>query len=100
MTAWARNTDPWTSHEATDGKNFTKVQQRILWLFAAFGEMSDEQLIENYRENMQNDTVTDQSIRSRKSELVRFGKLEKKGITTTKHGRSAFVYGLKGDNNE
>lgn len=100
MTAWARNSDPWTSHIATDGSNFSKVQQRILFLFAAFGEMSDEQLVENYRENMHNDTATDQSIRSRKTELVRMGQLEKKGTTTTKHGRAAFVYGLKETDND
>lgn len=78
--AHARLTDPQTSHDAAASvTNISKVQKAILSLLQA-SPMCDEKLIEQYRIWQQTDdrfpAVTDQSIRSRRAELVKMGLLE------------------------
>jgi hypothetical protein len=91
----ARTHDPETSHlAARAAHNPTEVQQHILQLLPArtsFFDRSagftDEQIIDEYkrRANEHGWTVpTDQSIRSRRAELVAAGKV----AWTKEHGRT------------
>lgn len=78
--AQARSTDPQTSHDAAASvNNISKVQKAIMSLLQA-SPMCDEKLIGQYRIWQQTDdrfpAVTDQSIRSRRAELVAMGIIE------------------------
>lgn len=75
-----RMTDPPTSHEARDSiseDSINLLQRNILALFA-YGPMADYRLIEKYNINVHVSGwphATDQSIRSRRAELVKKGYL-------------------------
>lgn len=78
--AQARSTDPQTSHDAAASvNNISKVQKAIMSLLQA-SPMCDEKLIGQYRIWQQTDdrfpAASDQSIRSRRAELVTMGILE------------------------
>jgi hypothetical protein len=80
MNAVARVADPETSHEAAASvENVTVVQDRILHLLDLMGPATDEQIIHQYRVAYGYD-ATDQSIRSRRAELVRSKHIEFSGI--------------------
>lgn len=79
--AFARTGDMDTSHEAAArlGKDkLTATQKAVGVILSRFGPLTDEQLIEKWREQESLVLVSlpgasDQSIRSRRSELVRLG---------------------------
>lgn len=72
----ARPTDPETSHEAAAAvANASQVQRAVLEILASVGPVTDEQIIRRYRTLFGWD-ATDQSIRSRRAELVRVGLVE------------------------
>lgn len=71
--AHARRTDPQTSHAvARRITNTQKVRAHIEYLFRNLGRMHDESLIANYLASSPNlrPHATEQSIRSRRKELV------------------------------
>lgn len=71
--AHARATDPQTSHAAARRiTNSQKVRAHIEYLFRNLGRMHDESLIVNYLASSSNlrPHATEQSIRSRRKELV------------------------------
>ena len=76
--AFARTTDPQTSHDAAASVgNISKVQHAILQILNGRG-MHDENMIAQYRmwQELGSDLypqATDQSIRSRRAELVKLG---------------------------
>lgn len=71
MSALARNTDPITSHEAAASVRHLSFQKEaILRAFRQHGPMTDVRLIERTAF-----LSSDQSIRSRRAELVRAGKV-------------------------
>ena len=93
--AHARKTDPFTSHLAAESiKDVTPVQSRILSLFDAFGDMTDEELIYEYAKafNLQWPSA-DSSIRSRRKELVNMGLLTPTSmVRNTKAGQKSIVW--------
>lgn len=69
MSALARNTDPITSHEAAAGvRNLSFQKEAIIRALKVHGPMPDVRLIERTAF-----LSSDQSIRSRRAELVRAG---------------------------
>ncbi|MGI8520276.1 MAG: hypothetical protein ACR2MC_06690 [Actinomycetota bacterium] len=85
--AKSRWDNPETSKEAAESiglERVSEMQQKILEVFKFNGrEMSDETLVELYEGYWPN-SATDQSIRSRRGELVRKGRLfdtGKRGVT-------------------
>lgn len=81
MTAHARNTDPETSHEAAASvKNLPEIKRNILLIMAGSSEpMMDWEIVRKYYEYTQVHGwawAMEQSIRSRRAELVRDGKIE------------------------
>lgn len=85
--AHARATDPETSQEAAESvRNITQVHERILDLLREQGPLTDEALIRHY--GFWYTPPTDQSIRSRRAELVKAGKVVFSGLYgLTKTGR-------------
>lgn len=74
MSAHARNSDPETSHEAAASiSNLSFQHEAILRAFQFHGPMPDVRLIERTAY-----LSTDQSVRSRRAELVRLGKVRQK----------------------
>jgi hypothetical protein len=68
--AYARRTDPQTSHVAAKRvTNSAKVREAILELFREFGPMHDEVLIRMYRSKNSNPAASDSGIRTRRKEL-------------------------------
>jgi hypothetical protein len=86
--AHARRRDPLTSHLAAEraGVRLTEVQDRVLVLLRIQGPATDDQLVRRFRHYWPDVKVSDQSIRSRRSELVRKGLAE----FTGDFGRSEF----------
>ena len=90
--------NPETSRQAAESIGLEKIsetQKRVIEVFRFNGwEMSDERLVELYL-NYWPDSATDQSIRSRRGELVRKGRVFDTGKrTVTKYGRSAVIWRL------
>jgi hypothetical protein len=89
--AYARSTDPQSSWGAAHvaSRNVTQTQERVLALLRIKGPLSHEELITAWRDYWPDDKTSDQSIRSRCSDLA-------KGLTplvrvsertgTTSHG--------------
>jgi hypothetical protein len=91
----ARKTDPFTSHLAAESiKDVTPVQSRILSLFDAFGDMTDEELIRQYHLAFHMHWPSaDSSIRSRRKELVNLGHLTPTSmVRNTKAGQKSIVW--------
>jgi len=90
---WA---DPETSREAAESiplERVSEVQHKILTLLKIHGPMSDEQLVERF-DGCWPSSATDQSVRSRRGELVRKGLVVDTGRrSTTRYGRSCVVWG-------
>ena len=94
----AKWSDPSTSKEAAASiplERISETQKRVIEVFRFNDwEMSDERLVELYLQYWPN-SATDQSVRSRRGELVRKGKIFNTGKrTVTKYGRSAVVWRL------
>ena len=90
--------DPSTSREAAESiglERISETQQRVLEVFRFNGrEMCDERLVELYLDYWP-DSATDQSIRSRRGELTRKGKIfdtGKRGVT--RFNRRCVIWGL------
>lgn len=97
----ARTTDPATSHEAA--ATVTKLGDKQTAVLCIHRDnpagITDEQLIEQYREAIDLDPAvpdqTDSGIRTRRAELVKLGWLEdtgRKGLTAS--GRGTIIWGL------
>lgn len=72
----ARATDPGTSHAAADSVAQVSETQAAILVLLRGTPMCDERLVQQYRtwEHLENlPKATDQSIRSRRAELVRKG---------------------------
>jgi hypothetical protein len=90
--------NPETSRQAAESiplSRVTQTQRRVIEVYRWNGwEMCDEKLVELYFHYWPN-TCTDQSVRSRRGELVRAGKVFDTGKRlTTKYGRSCVVWRL------
>lgn len=75
--AHARHSDPETSHLAAGvaSNRLTETQERILSILTIQGPKTDEQITTAYRDYWPESRVTEQSLRSRRSELVTNGKV-------------------------
>lgn len=96
ITATARLTDPETSHEAAASVGEISKTQFLVLLTIAQGPQTDEEIVSTFSVQVQNYKwvpATPQSIRSRRSELVKLGLvsfLGEYGITST--GRRTRVW--------
>jgi hypothetical protein len=88
----ARKTDPQTSHDAADSvRNLTDTQLYILQVLSR--PRTDVQLIEAYRKLKRAPNASESGIRSRRSELVRAGKVVDSGVKMVlPSGRMATVW--------
>jgi len=76
--AYARNTDPQTSHDAADSvDDITETKQFILE--ALRQPRNDLDIVTSFRSMLGAPAATDQSIRSRRAELVDAGLVEDSG---------------------
>lgn len=79
MIAVARNSDPATSHKAAERvtQHLTEIQKRVLAAFRALGSrpITDEDLV------IQLPELAPSTVRSRRAELVRMGKIRDSGRT-------------------
>lgn len=91
--ARARRTDPETSHEAA--RTVTDIrcsQSEVLRVFDAYGEMTDEQLLDSYSSTSSHEQ-SPSGLRTRRSELVKMGYLKDSGERATMStGRQAIVW--------
>jgi hypothetical protein len=97
--ATARLTDPETSHEAASGvTDVTRTQARIVALLKAYGPLTDGELFDRYLARVRIDDwkfQTEQSIRSRRSELVKQERVRFSGrFGQSPTGRRARVWEL------
>lgn len=92
--AHARRGDPITSHHAAASvRNLTKTQERVKACLLT--PAHDEEIIRRYRRYFPGDSTTDQSIRSRRSELVSKGEIGFSGThALTATGRSSRIWRL------
>jgi len=100
MTAYARHTDPATSHEAAASvaDDLTKVKKTILALLQA--PSTDEQLLAMYDVIAEHKLAPKQSpsgIRTRRNELYRAGLVEAVGYGKTKSNRTSIVWSATND---
>lgn len=93
-TAIARSTDPQTSHDAAGTVGHISETQAAIMVLLRETPMCDERLIAEYRvwEKLERfPRASDQSIRSRRAELVRYGLVAYAGfderMTTGRFGR-------------
>lgn len=91
---YARERDPWTSHIAVNPDTFSGVMKQILQFMREYGDLSDEQLIEIWRHDLPESKTTDQSIRSRRSELTRYSFVVVKGHTMNQRNRRCILWGI------
>lgn len=97
--AVARTDGPQTSALAAkslSAGNLTQVQKAVYILLAKYGPMTDEQLIDRYREagrsSQKVPSASDSSIRTRRSELVEAGLVRAAGEARTRSGRLAQLW--------
>lgn len=67
--AYARSTDPVTSHMAAAGIDVTKSQEIVLIALKIGGPMTDEETYDYIRRTWPDVHMTEQSVRSRRAEL-------------------------------
>ena len=88
--------DPSPSFEAAQAitaEKLTDVQERVLSLLRILGPTTDDELIGWWLEYNPDTRATDQSIRSRRAELVRKGLVRDSGRDgKSKHGNKATVW--------
>jgi len=93
--AHARRTDPITSHLAAEraSARLTDIQERVLTLLRIQGPATDDEIEARFRHYWPDLKVSSQSIRSRRSELVRKGLAEFTGdFGRTEFGQRARVW--------
>lgn len=91
----ARNTDPQTSHDAAESVNQPTLVQTCILMLLRSTPMCDEKLVQQYRVWEKIDGfphASDQSIRSRRAELVRKGFVQaapfKELMSTGRYGQA------------
>lgn len=94
--AYARHTDPQTSHDAAATvKNITQTKQHILQILS-LGDRTDEELISKYKiwgEANGWKPISESGIRSRRADLVKAGLVIDSGKTKTlPTGRQAIIW--------
>ena len=93
--AFARVTDPFTSHEAASSVSRINEQKQVILQLLSTAS-TDEQLVEAYNASARNGyapTVTPQSIRSRRASLTRAGLIRNTGeFRPSSTGRRAIVW--------
>ena len=97
--AHARNTDPETSHQAAKSLSVASVTdtQRAILKLLKRRSMNDEQLFDAFFQGAENGSWKHASmsgVRSRRSELERLGWVKDVGITKTRFGRAAILWGV------
>jgi hypothetical protein len=93
--AHARRTDPLSSHLAAEkaSARLNETQERVHVLLRIKGPATDEELISRFRHTWPEVRVTDQSIRSRRSELVEKGYVKQADrFGVTDYGNRARVW--------
>ena len=98
--AYARNSDPITSHLAAQSiMDVTTLQIRIMQCFeSTTGGLTDEQLVNVYKAMWGNSfPATESSIRSRRSELHHKGAIVDTAKTRqTRNGHKAIIWEIEG----
>lgn len=91
--AYARRTDPATSHEAAGSvRELTDRQRAVLTCFHVWGPMTDEQLVDRYQRS-DRPAQSPSGIRTRRSELVARGDVIDTGLKEVMStGRRAIVW--------
>lgn len=102
MKAKARTTDPHTSHEAAASvKNLTQTQMAILNVLIKLRRpAADEEIIHHYQVQARlgiAPRASESGIRSRRAELVAYGKVVGKGEGRTASNRKTVLWGLADD---
>lgn len=100
QSAHARRTDPLSSHLAAEraSMTLTDTQDRVLIALRIGGPASDEQLVGRFRDWWPDLKISDQSIRSRRSEVVKKGLVEATdNYGTTRYGQRARVWKAVGN---
>ena len=99
--AHARKTDPINSHlAAVRVTNLGRVRDAIIAILEHFGPKSDEEIKELYkiREVTKGyPWASEESLRTRRSELVRMGFVREVGTGRTQAGRACGIWGLCGE---
>lgn len=98
--AFARATDPQTSHDAADSVKDLNATQNMIFRLLEIMPMSDEDLINYYQQQIRMGAderdcprASESGIRSRRAELVRMGKVVDSGDRArTASGRSTIVW--------
>lgn len=91
--AHARRTDPETSHWAAASVDVTTTQSYVLTALRMGGPMSDEEIGDYIRKTWPEVKMTEQSVRSRRSELVGKGLVEFAGeFTKTRNGGKTRIW--------
>lgn len=97
--AHARSTDPVTSHEAAASVTaLTEKQEAVLRLLGRVGPSTDEEIVRTYTKWWANGMTEDyphqseSGLRTRRSELVRKGKVRARGHKVKPSGRKAIVW--------
>jgi hypothetical protein len=93
----ARNGDPQTSHDAAASvQEVSAAQTRLLALYALLGQMTDTQLVDNYRQMAAGGDwppMSDSGIRTRRHELVQQGRVVDSGnLGVTPSGRRSILW--------
>lgn len=95
MTAYARATDPATSHEAAAGISDDETrtsEQAVLSAFRLYGPMTLDELEATIRSEFPG-RWSDQRVRTAQSNLRKRGLLEAKGIHRPASGRKRMIIG-------
>lgn len=100
MTAFARATDPLTSHQAAASVTNISATQAAILKILSFGPMTDETLIYYYDQQIRMGAdsrdfprASESGIRSRRAELVRLALIEDSGLREKlQSGRKAIVW--------
>jgi hypothetical protein len=95
--AHARNTDPQTSHDAAASVRVTAGQREVLEIFELLHRATDENVARKHEARCLLGTayasLSPSGLRTRRSELVRLGKIRDSGVRwTMASGRKAVVW--------
>jgi hypothetical protein len=92
----ARRDDPETSKQTADSiplERLTKTPELVIYGLSTHGPATDEELIRVFRNRWPGSRISDQSIRSRRAELVRKGLVRDSGSRRrTQHGQRSVVW--------
>lgn len=95
LKAFARRTDPRTSHEAAASVRGTEqVRRNIKFILEQWGVLTDEEIAAYYALGCR-PLSSPSGLRTRRSELVAAGEVVAAGIGTTRSGRNCTTWRLK-----